>query len=205
MILVHGKTDLTYSLMELLERDGCKEIHVVHNTQTFFKKHKKLLCQGMTYQHQLPNEILEGKLYLGSEKHALNYDIVHSLGITHIVNASRHIPNGFEPEIQYSNIYVTDIDTDSIDEYFQQAYDFICEAMNQPDARVLVHCAFGVSRSATLVMMYLMKNFQISYEEAFDYTKQCREIIDPNEGFRSQLRLFEERQWSFVRACSKCL
>lgn len=90
------------------------------------------------------------------------------------------------------NVYVTDIESESIDTYFEEVYKFIHEAMNSENARVLVHCAFGVSRSATLVIMYLMKNFQISYEEAFEYTKQCREIVDPNEGFKNQLIKFEE-------------
>ena len=75
------------------------------------------------------------------------------------MNASRHIPNKFESDIKYMNVYVTDIESESIDTYFEEVYKFIHEAMNSENARVLVHCAFGVSRSATLVIMYLMKNF----------------------------------------------
>ena len=38
--------------------------------------------------------------------------------------------------------------------------------------------------------MYLMKLFNVSYDEAYEYVKACREIIDPNEGFKRQLMKF---------------
>ena len=58
------------------------------------------------------------------------------------------------------------------------------EALCNHQNRVLVHCGFGVSRSASLVIMFLMKQWNVSYDEAYDYVKACREIIEPNEGFK---------------------
>jgi len=85
------------------------------------------------------------------------------------------------------NAYVTDIESEYIDDYFSEAYDFIHDALSHHQNKVLVHCGFGVSRSASLVIMYLMKTWQKGYEEAYDYVKACREIIEPNEGFKIQL------------------
>ena len=138
-------------------------------------------------------------MYLGSEKQALSRDVVDALQITHIVNASKAIKNAHEPDITYMNAYVTDIETDHIDDYFLQAYEFIHEALSNPLNRVLVHCGFGVSRSASLVIMYLMKRWEKSYDEAYNYTKSCREIIEPNEGFKTQLMKFESNRKSFWR------
>ncbi|CDW90752.1 dual specificity catalytic domain containing protein [Stylonychia lemnae] len=62
---------------------------------------------------------------------------------------------------------------------------------------VFVHCAMGRSRSATCVIMYIMKRFQISYEDAIEFVKNRRDCVDPNEGFLKQLRDFEEKGMEF--------
>lgn len=157
---------------------------MISNAAQFFREYSPILCKGVQYRHQLPNEILSRQLYLGSEKHALSAAVIKGLGITHIVNASKTIRNAFEPGIKYMNAFVSDIESEFIDVYFMECYEFIHDALSQSDSRVLVHCAFGVSRSASLVIMYLMKYFNVSYNEAFKYTKRCREIIDPNDGFK---------------------
>lgn len=55
----------------------------------------------------------------------------------------------------------------------------------------LVHCHFGVSRSATLVIAYLMEKYRLSYEQAHAYVKQRRNFINPNPGFVNQLREYQ--------------
>ena len=65
--------------------------------------------------------------------------------------------------------------------------------------RVLVHCAMGMSRSATMVIMYLMRKFQIDYKLAFKIVKARREIIDPNEGFVKKLAEYDGKQYKLKR------
>ena len=50
-------------------------------------------------------------------------------------------------------------------------------------SKMLVHCAMGMSRSATVVLMFIMKLFQIKLDDAFEYVKTQRDATDPNEGF----------------------
>ena len=64
---------------------------------------------------------------------------------------------------------------------------------------VLVHCVAGVSRSASIVMGYLMwKHVAACFSEARSIVKAARPIINPNLGFVLQLRLFERAgcSWS---------
>uniref|UniRef100_A0A8C7EES8 Dual specificity protein phosphatase 26 n=1 Tax=Nothoprocta perdicaria TaxID=30464 RepID=A0A8C7EES8_NOTPE len=55
-----------------------------------------------------------------------------------------------------------------------------------PAGRILVHCAVGVSRSATLVLAYLMIRHHMPLVEAIKTVKDHRGII-PNRGFLRQL------------------
>lgn len=51
----------------------------------------------------------------------------------------------------------------------------------------MVHCAYGVSRSATLVIAYVMHTNRWPYSKALQHVKQMREVVRPNRGFESQL------------------
>lgn len=63
--------------------------------------------------------------------------------------------------------------------------------------RLLVHCAMGKSRSATIILMYIMKKFQLPYTKAFELVKERREKIDINSGFVEQLKEFELNGFKF--------
>ncbi len=58
---------------------------------------------------------------------------------------------------------------------------------------VLVHCYHGVSRSATLVIAYLMVTRGMLYKTAYQFVLARRACISPNPGFKKQLMLLEER------------
>lgn len=53
--------------------------------------------------------------------------------------------------------------------------------------KVLVHCARGISRSATLVLAYLMLREGLTLVEALEAVRRHRNIL-PNAGFLNQLR-----------------
>ena len=50
------------------------------------------------------------------------------------------------------------------------------------------HCAAGVSRSASILIAYLMREKKMKYQEAHDFVKSKRSIIIPNSGFVQQLK-----------------
>lgn len=71
-------------------------------------------------------------------------------------------------------------------------------------SNILVHCKFGVSRSSSFVIAYLIKCHQMRYnillkvrfEEAFEFVKSKRWAIHPNEGFVNQLEFYEDKVWN---------
>ena len=58
----------------------------------------------------------------------------------------------------------------------------------------------GKSRSATLVVMFLMKKFMLPYKIASNLLKSRREKIDINTGFVDKLQKFEENGFKFDTA-----
>ena len=52
---------------------------------------------------------------------------------------------------------------------------------------VLVHCHAGISRSAAAVIYYLMRSHGFALKDAIAHVKECRPIIEPNDGFMSTL------------------
>jgi hypothetical protein len=58
---------------------------------------------------------------------------------------------------------------------------------------VYVHCYAGVSRSATLVIAYLMCHRGLSLIEAMRRVRRARPVICPNTGFMEQLAVYEDR------------
>lgn len=68
---------------------------------------------------------------------------------------------------------------------------FLDEALNKGNC--LVHCFAGVSRSATTVIIYLMKTRNITYHEAHAFVKKRRRIIYPNAGFVRQMKAYESK------------
>lgn len=53
-----------------------------------------------------------------------------------------------------------------------------------------MHCHAGVSRSATLVIVYLMATQKWTPFQAFEFVRQQRERIKPNAGFWKQINDF---------------
>lgn len=65
---------------------------------------------------------------------------------------------------------------------------FIRDALrSSPEARVLVHCSEGISRSVSVVAAFLMAQYRWSPNDAVEYIKSKRRIANPNAGFVQQL------------------
>lgn len=58
---------------------------------------------------------------------------------------------------------------------------------------MLVHCLMGRSRSAAMVLGYLVAHHGLTLEEALYQLRQARPHVQPNRGFLRQLRDFEHR------------
>lgn len=118
-----------------------------------------------------------------------NKDRLEEDGITHIITTVLGVGPMYPESFVYMNIPARDIENQNMEGYFDECYKFI-ESGIEKGGKVLVHCAYGVSRSASIVIAYLIKKNGYTYEEAYEKVKKRRNIIEPNEGFKRQLRLY---------------
>uniref|UniRef100_A0A8C5H8W0 Dual specificity protein phosphatase n=2 Tax=Gouania willdenowi TaxID=441366 RepID=A0A8C5H8W0_GOUWI len=137
-------------------------------------------------------------IYIGDEKTALERAGLKDLGVTHVLNAAEgkfnNVLTGLdyytETGIQYFGVEADDKPTFNISQYFCPASHFIHEALNHQQNKVLVHCVMGRSRSATLVLAYLMMKHSLTVVDAIEHVRQQRCIL-PNHGFLKQLRALD--------------
>ena len=57
----------------------------------------------------------------------------------------------------------------------------------------MLHSYAGISRSASMVIAYLMQEHQMSLYDALSHTRKRRPIIFPNPGFQKQLFEFDRK------------
>lgn len=57
---------------------------------------------------------------------------------------------------------------------------------------MLVQCFAGISRSPTIVIAYLIQEFKMSYDDAYDLVLKSRPIARPNSGFVEQLKQLQQ-------------
>eukprot|EP01117_Protostelium_nocturnum_P012239 TRINITY_DN44_c2_g1_i2.p1 TRINITY_DN44_c2_g1~~TRINITY_DN44_c2_g1_i2.p1 ORF type:complete len:611 (-),score=157.36 TRINITY_DN44_c2_g1_i2:144-1976(-) len=139
-----------------------------------------------------PSEIIEGKLFLGSVNCAQSFYVMKRLGITHIVSVIREHSPFYPSDFKYHVVEADDTSSFDISKSFDESHSFIEDALENGGV-ILVHCAAGVSRSATIVISYLMRKRRMSYQEAYNFVRKQRSIVCPNSGFRYQLERFEKQ------------
>lgn len=66
--------------------------------------------------------------------------------------------------------------------------------ISRDNKTVYVHCQSGISRSATVVIAYLMKYHRLELMEAYGLVHRARPVINPNDGFFRVLQDFSQEQ-----------
>ncbi|MEE6518005.1 hypothetical protein FKM82_028681 [Ascaphus truei] len=136
-------------------------------------------------------------LYVGDAWAARNKVLLHELRVTHVLNAAHGRYNVDTGSKFYQGLPISYLGVEAFDEpsfdlstYFEQAANFIKQALDFPGGKVLVHCGMGISRAPTMVLAYLMIHKKMTIVDAIKTVKSHRNIC-PNSGFLSQLRHLE--------------
>lgn len=148
------------------------------------------------YLRDVPTLITEN-LYLGSFYYARQSDKLVADGIKHIICLTGDEPHPVPDGITVTHFPCFDNPKEDILSFFERTCAIIHEALLKKE-KIFVHCVAGVSRSATIVLAYLIKHgiddgTPMNFLEALMYVAQKRQQISPNYGFIKQLRIWEEQ------------
>ncbi|KAF9582113.1 hypothetical protein BGW38_000623 [Lunasporangiospora selenospora] len=154
-------------------------------------------------------------LYLGAEHNATDIPTLMRLGITLVLNVAVEIASDSYTEgslaplptnantverldqsstlVQYRSLAWTHHQKSLLQD-FPKAFALMDEAiaLNNNQGKVLVHCQLGVSRSASLVIAYVMRSQRMGLNEAYDFVKERSAVISPNMSLMYQLAEFEK-------------
>ncbi|XP_019956459.2 protein phosphatase Slingshot homolog 1 isoform X1 [Paralichthys olivaceus] len=180
----------------------CQDLENVTCKQIRTELEQNMNCNLKEYKEFIDNEMLLilgqmdkatlifDHVYLGSEWNASNLEELQDTGVGYILNVTREIDNFFPGTFSYHNIRVYDEEATDLLAHWNDTYNFIVKAKKN-QSKCLVHCKMGVSRSASTVIAYAMKEHSWSLEKAYNFVKQKRSITRPNPGFMRQLAEYE--------------
>ena len=170
------------------------------NDYSFYRKKVKKeceLCHELVDSHLYkihhathPTQILNF-LYLGNFSHASNIKELKRLKINYVLNCAIECRNNLPKNIKELHLKIRDLENFEIVDFFESANEFINKCKNMGE-NCLVHCKLGISRSAAVVIAYLIKYYKVSTDEAVDFVKSKRTSIKPNDGFMRQLYTYEK-------------
>lgn len=126
---------------------------------------------------------IDSHLFLGNYTHSFGYSRLRNQ-IEVLVNATNY-PYQIKNEFCL-NIPIYDLNYADIGPYLEQSYHFIDNHITN-DRNVLVYCIFGRSRSVAICVYYLMKKYQISFEQAYQRIENKKMFININESFKHQI------------------
>ena len=165
---------------KILLNDFDKKIDRVDEPLPFYKQYY--------YYFSESTEIIPS-LYLGSSFNAYSYNEISSKHINVIFNITTTINNFHEnnPFITYYNFPILDNNKDDITNILLETCELIHKHINNND-KILIHCFMGASRSASVIIYYLMKNKNMTYNYAKNYVSSKRPIINLSKIFENKLK-----------------
>ncbi|TNV77468.1 hypothetical protein FGO68_gene12508 [Halteria grandinella] len=128
-------------------------------------------------------------LFLGDMDLAQDKESLSIINCKHILHCTNTFKPCFESDFNYKALSINDMPQENLLLLFDDAIDFIKHAIDSEET-IYVHCNAGVSRSASFVIAYFIREHGLTFEEALNFVKAKRGCVFPNYGFQKQLQQY---------------
>jgi len=157
-------------------------------TDQDFEAEGKVLSPHFT--GYLPSKILD-HLYVGGLEQ-VQQDNLLNLGIHNVLSVADDINNlsYSDDSISHRLCLLADDGSSDLSAIFDQCIEFIEEA-KQKGQKCIVHCKWGINRSVSVVIAYLMTKFDMSLTSAWRYVLARRPVVNPVTSYMKQLLQLE--------------
>ncbi|CAF0948968.1 unnamed protein product [Didymodactylos carnosus] len=141
--------------------------------------------------HRSEFQLVAPSLYISNKFGCYNENKLIKYNITHILIAGSLLTKRFPSRYRYHQLNLRDIPSENIGQYFAECVDFIEQAI-ESKGTVVVHCSAGMSRSAAIVVAYMMHAKKLTFDQAYSKLKEVRPCVGINDGFQKQLRAWQK-------------
>lgn len=125
-------------------------------------------------------------ILFGSADVANDLQCLKSNGVTHIINlVSNIVPNSFPNNFEYLSLVLYDDMEFRLRDSVYKCIDFL-RVVKRRRGICFIHCDAGRCRAPSMVIAYLIKECEYSYERAFTEVNNARNVAI-NLNFRTQL------------------
>ncbi len=130
-----------------------------------------------------PTKIIDN-IYIGCID-SVNEVELKNLGITNIIIAGNRLKNDNHNNFDYIELMINDSLEQDIIESVSICNNYIDSSLN---SKFLIHCYSGISRSASILIGYIMHKLNMNYDDAYMFVKDKYPKAYPNESFILQLK-----------------
>lgn len=131
---------------------------------------------SITPQYGIPSIIVPGVYLSGVD--CVHESILDQYNIKYVISVMNNPPI-LSSKYKQLCIRINDDYSAVIRPYFEEAHEFINKAINSGE-NILIHCYAGISRSATIVISYIMKKYKMTNDDAYIFVRNKRNIVEPN-------------------------
>ena len=170
-LIITGKVMKDKCWYGLWHFDLHKKVKRIYPKEPYYKDLYDVLTSN-------PNHVIDD-IYVGNAFNAADFKWLKENKIHHIVNVTPSISNYFPKDFVYHNCDVIDLNEASLKGFYEE----FCDIVKKREGNIFVHCFAGKSRSAALVLYYLIKEYGWSMDYALNILKVKRPAVNINTTF----------------------
>lgn len=189
--------------------DGKDMNEILGNTPRIFERLSSL--EQCEYFFREPTHIIDN-IYLGSAFNAASFYKLKELDIDLIINVTSEISQYYPDHFKYKKYNLYDNNKDTIDKYLEDAFNEIenYNKKNKENKNILIHCFMGASRSASILIYYILKKYRndknkimrnlenftneesddnLKIDDVIEFIKNKRGVVNPTKKLISDINI----------------